>query len=167
MSVHQIVAVAVRLFALWLVMISFQVGAIAAVVNKNLDGGPVPALYFLPVISLFLAAFLWRFPMFVAHRLVPGTADTGTLRMAPRDATAAASAVIGLWALIGSIPHLATALGVVLATGAPVLREPSFYFGRPVDFLAVLAQCLLGLFLVTKPWFVARRIFAFVPAAAD
>ena len=40
MSVYQVVAVAVRLFALWLVMISLQVGAIAAVMNKNLDGGP-------------------------------------------------------------------------------------------------------------------------------
>jgi hypothetical protein len=161
MSIQQIVAIALRLSAIWLLMITVQLAAISSVVNKSFGNGSTALLYILPAVPLLLAVFLWRFPMFTARRLLPRGSESAIPRMAPRDAIIAASVIIGLWALIGAIPRLFGAIGLFIAAGPERLglAPLDFYFGKQVDLLATLVQCLLGVFLVAKPWYVAELAF--------
>jgi len=156
MTPQQIVGLVARLFALWLVIIAFQIFTIASVMNQSQP--EAASLYFTPVLPLLLALFLWRFPMFIAHKLVPRTHDTNTLRMPARELTAAASAIIGIWALISSLPHL-FAFGAFILYGGVHQTFATYFSGRSLEILAIAFRCVFGLFLVVKPWFVASKVF--------
>lgn len=164
MTPQQIIGMASRLFALWLVIMAFQIFGLASLIKSQAGVTATFAMYVMPVLPLLLAAFLWFFPMFIAHKLVPRTHDANALRMPAREATAAASAIIGIWTLINTLPHLVAA-GCIVSTGINSYVFASYFNqDRTVQLFTVLFQVALGLFLVLKPWFVAGKIF---PEAAS
>jgi len=156
MTPQQIVGLAVRLFALYLIVIALQFFTTVSIANEKQSG--VTLLYLAPVLPLLLALLLWRFPMFVAHKLVPRTHDTNTLRMPARELTAAASAIIGLLALLGSLPFL-FGFGVFILYNGGHEAFAVYFSGRDLEILTIVFQCVFGLFLVIKPWFVASKVF--------
>jgi hypothetical protein len=164
---QQFVGIAARLFAIWLVVLAFQAYGIASVMNRQFSENGASALYLLPALPILLAAFLWFFPMFVAHKVVPRTHDANVLRIPAREATAAASAIIGIWVLISALPHLFATLSVVFFGGGSHFLSLYFSQERTQQLLAVLLQSVLGVFLVAKPWFVASRVFPSRQAAAS
>ncbi|KUM03560.1 hypothetical protein AWB61_00035 [Chromobacterium sp. F49] len=149
---------AARLFALWLVVISFQSLGIASFLGGRPDSGAAaPLLYVMPLLPLLLAAFLWFFPMFIAHKLVPRTHDANALKIPGRELLAAGTAILGLWASLRALPQLFAVLGLLIAADRPAL---GFYFtpDRRLDLLSCLLEAAFGIFLVARPWWVARRI---------
>lgn len=117
-------------------------------------------LYAMPVFALVLAIALWTFPMSIAHKLVPRTNQSNVLRVPARQATAAAAAILGLWALIGALPHLiGTGGGLMLFGGGSYAITAYFSPDRLVQLIATVARCALGLFLLIKPWWLASKIF--------
>ncbi|OQA33805.1 MAG: hypothetical protein BWY57_00945 [Betaproteobacteria bacterium ADurb.Bin341] len=166
MTPQQIVGLAARLFALWLVVIALQIFGIATAMNQQFNQSGAFALYFMPALPLLLAVFLWSFPMFVAHKIVPRTHDSNTLRLPAREATAAASAIIGIWVLISMLPHLVASGGIAFFGGGTQVLATYFTPERTLQLLAVALQCAFGLFLVAKPWFIASKVFP-APAVGD
>ena len=166
MTPQQIVGMAIRLFSIWLVVIAFQTFGIATAMNAQFSQPGAFALYFMPALPLLVAVLLWLFPMFVAHKIVPRTHEANTLRLPAREATAAASAIIGIWVLITSFPHLVATGGIVMFGGGTQILSIYFTPERTLQFLTVLLQCAIGMLLITKPWFVAGKVFP-VPASAS
>ena len=154
MTPQQVVGMAVRLFAIWLVVIAFQLYGLArATVYMAPDKTSASMIYG--------GVVLWLFPMLVAHKIVPRTHHTNTLRMPAREATAAASAILGLWVLIGALPQVMGISGISIVGGGShaVIAYFSQEPGRLAQFTASGFQCVLGLLLLLKPWWVASKVF--------
>ena len=162
MTPQQVVGMAVRLFAIWLVVIAFQLYGLArATVYMAPYKTSASMIYGGVVLALILAVVLWLFPMLVAHKIVPRTHHTNTLRMPAREATAAASAILGLWVLIGALPQVMGISGISIVGGGShaVIAYFSQEPGRLAQFTASGFQCVLGLLLLLKPWWVASKVF--------
>lgn len=159
MTPQQIVGLAVRLFSIWLVVIAFQAFGIATAMNAQFHNAGSAAAYLMIAFPLLLALIMWWFPMAIAHKLVPKTHDTEVLKIPARDAAAVASAILGMWALVISLPHVIAAIGIFLQGRDSPLFHSYFDFDRKLAFAGVLLQALLGLFLVSRPWQVANKIF--------
>jgi hypothetical protein len=159
MTPQQIVGMAVRLFAIWLVMIAFQLYMITSALEPRLSDGGKPVVYLVAALPAVIAVLLWRFPMFVAHKMVPRTLDTNIRHIPAREATAAGTALIGIWAVIATVPHLFAAFGLRFFGADPSLASAYATPERMQQTLGLLSQCALGIFLIAKPWFVAGRVF--------
>jgi len=105
MSPHQTIAVAVRLFAVWLAAYALQTASAVFLDGRVATKGLVVA-GILGTLTLFLAVMLWFFPLTTAKKLLsePAAKD------APREAAdiwfAMGCALIGLWLLASAIPHM-------------------------------------------------------------
>jgi hypothetical protein len=108
MSPHQTIAVAVRLFAIWL-FVSLVTGLVTfagqfrwqAYSNKGLTMGLIA------VATVVVVLALWFFPQTVARRLLStsATASSGTAASVPADTwLAMGCAVLGLWILASCLP---------------------------------------------------------------
>lgn len=159
MTPQQIVGMAVRLFSIWLVIVAFQTVGIATAMNQQFQNPASLAMYAMPAIPLLFAIGLWMFPMSIAHKLVPKTHDTDVMKMPARDAVAAASAIIGIWVLVISVPQVIAAFGIFLQGVDNPMFSAYFSFDRKLSLFAVLAQALFGLYLVSRPWKLAYKIF--------
>lgn len=158
MTPQQIVAMAAKLFAIWLLVIALQLFAASLAIEAQVGDSRI-IVYLLPALPLLLAVLLWLFPMTVADRLIPRTHDSNIVRTPAREVTAIASAIIGLWVLIGSIPVFVTTLGLFLASDQSLPSAMYLTPDRKWNLLGVSLQCVLALYLVFKPWSVARRVF--------
>jgi hypothetical protein len=108
MSPHQALAIAVRLFALWLFV--FALVSVGSFVAADQKMGGATALLFTLVCFVFIAFvcfLIWSFPQVIAHKLLPkSVAD------APHDKTFDSwfnlgCSLIGVWVLSKAIPSLA------------------------------------------------------------
>jgi hypothetical protein len=151
MSAQQIVALASRLFAIWmLVYASRQLAVLSDVLfqgTKSLSA----ALYLIPLVTVILAGLIWLFPLAIARKLLPRTQHGNVIRMPPAAVAALAAATLGLWTLVQAIPDIVRVVH-------EMARGPRF---TGQDFLYVLLPFLqlgIGLFLLNKPWIVADRI---------
>jgi hypothetical protein len=107
MTAQQWVGLGVRLFAIWLLYLTFQsvVAIPMALAGSGMEQRAwlayvIGALYFLVAIAL------WVFPMTVAHRVVPRTRDNQSLKTSAFDAARVGVALLGLWLLIQAVPSL-------------------------------------------------------------
>ena len=167
MTPQQIVGIAVRLFSLWLILLTIQTIAIAHNLSSQIEGKAVLALYGVPVLVFLVAILLWNFPMMVAHKLVPRTHDTNTLKIPAREATAAASAIIGLWVLIAALPQAVSIFLLMFLNNSREVYGMFFTSERMHQLLTTLLQVIFGLFLIIKPWYVASKIFRSIDGDAS
>jgi len=110
MTPHQTIAVAVRLFAVWLV-----ITVIANLISYNAQfhwqDNPHKLLGTVLVVSLsgLIALALWFFPLTVARRLLPSASPQpagATLPVTPDVWLAMGCALLGLWVLTSALPAL-------------------------------------------------------------
>ena len=107
MTAQQWVGLGVRLFAIALFYLTFQ--SVVSIPMALAGSGVEQRVWFVYVIGalyFFVAIALWLFPMTVAHRIVPKTRDTPSLRTSAFDAARVGVALLGLWLLIQSVPSL-------------------------------------------------------------
>ena len=114
---YQVVAVAIRLFA-----ISLALGALTAlpiVTIEQVSQGSHPPGFayslFLIVLMMVLALLLWVFPYSVASKLMPKTTEPAAETTAADTWLAIGCAVIGLWVLSRALPGLIRDLYVLRA----------------------------------------------------
>jgi hypothetical protein len=105
---HQVVAVAVRLFAISLALAALNALPIVTIGQLSLGGHSPGFVYslFLIVLTMALALLLWVFPYSVAGKLVPKTAEPAAETTAADTWLAIGCAVIGLWILSRALPGL-------------------------------------------------------------
>jgi len=115
MSPHQIIAVAVRLFVVWLaVTFVFAIPVYYSQVKTEIGVEVSFPLYFLlGLFALALLFVLWRFPMTIAERLLAAPAREPEESASPDLWLSMGCALMGLWLLVGFIPQLVRDLMVV------------------------------------------------------
>lgn len=163
MTPQQVVGVAARLFAVWLAINAVQSVAIAQALAAQ---GNQRAMTWLPYVfaGLYLlgAAFLWFFPMAVAHRLVPRTRFEDRITLPAQQAATVGCVIVGLLVIVfRALPSLSAYVSVAafwIANGAPLSSLPA---ERHLDGLSGAIQLLVGVLLVAKAHAFAAK---FVPA---
>lgn len=111
MSPHQTIAVAVRLFALWLGVYTVRstsalfLGGGATIYSKPLDSKGLAISGIIGILTLLMAIVLWFFPLTVAKKLLSPSAAAAPAET--RDSwLAMGCALIGLWLLATSVPAI-------------------------------------------------------------
>ena len=66
---QQVIGVAVRLFAIWLVLLALQVSITGIELHLQASSGDTVVTYFFSGFYIIVAVLLWLFPMAVAHSL--------------------------------------------------------------------------------------------------
>ncbi|MTW13273.1 hypothetical protein GM658_21940 [Pseudoduganella eburnea] len=152
MTPQQFVGTAVRLFSIFLMLVAFT-SFLFVQTAGGANGQQAIYLYLIPLAYLAVSLLLWFFPMTVAHALVPRTSHTNTINLQSREMMIVGSVILGLWAVLASVPQLAS-LFVLVAGNEGALTYLDG--GRKVEFLALLLRSLLGFFLIVRPTLVAN-----------
>jgi hypothetical protein len=159
MTPQQIVGVAVRLFAIWLVVTAIQAAGSGLGTSAQPGTQTTIAPYVFSALFLVVAILLWLFPLVVAHRLVPRTKFDNLLHVPTQEALVVACVILGLWVLVvRAVPAIAYYVTVAIywsRNGQSVSSlDPSLHFG----FVLGLVQLVMALFLIFK----ARDMSAFI-----
>ena len=119
MTPQQLVGLAVRLLAIWLIFSALQMIGNGTAVNNQPGLEPTATFYVWAGIMFFLAVLLWFFPMVVAHRLIPRTRYENILQVPASQAAMLACVILGLWLFtVHVLPGLAYYLSLVIAMRA-------------------------------------------------
>jgi hypothetical protein len=105
MSPHQTIAVAVRLFAIWL-FLYFVRDTLSFFYDPQAHSRPGAVALAISVILLsgLVASALWFFPLTVARKLLAAPASESAPPANPDDWLAAGCALLGLWVLSLAVP---------------------------------------------------------------
>ena len=157
MTPQQIVGVAVRLFAIWLVITAIQAAGMGTSAPAYIQSTVAPYLF--SALFLIIAIVLWLFPLAIAHKLVPRTKFDNVLHVPTQEAVVVACVILGLWVLVvRAVPAIAYYATVAIywsRNGQSVSSlDPSLHFGLVLG----LVQLVVALFLVFK----ARDVSAFI-----
>lgn len=156
MTVQQLVGMASRLFAIYMLFVAFQMFGIVNTLGANNIDAP-PSLYLMILLPLAVGVFLWLCPMLVAHKLVPRSKFNDTMDLPARQLVAAGAAIIGIWALVNALPYIG-ALVAAIVVSDPYTLKTYFSPGRTMQYAGIALQCAAGLFLVFRAWVVADKI---------
>jgi hypothetical protein len=105
MSPHQTVAVALRLFAVWLGIYGFRTVVSFAYIRDSAAPGFGAAVAFLALTVLLVIA-LWFFPRCIAGKLLSSDSAKPEASATPDLWLAMGSALLGLWMLTSALPSL-------------------------------------------------------------
>jgi hypothetical protein len=127
MSPHQTIAVAVRLFAIWL-FLSLITGLVTFASQFRWQDYPNKGLTMglIALVTVVVVLALWFFPQTVARRLLGSSAGVspGTPASVPPDTwLSMGCAVLGLWALASSLP--AAVRDVVILKSSDAITDTS------------------------------------------
>lgn len=157
MTVQQLVGMASRLFAIYMLFVAFQMFGIVNTVGDHFDAPQ--SLYLMILLPLAVGVFLWSCPMLVAHKLVPRSQFSDTIDLPARQLVAAGAAIIGIWALVNALPYIG-ALFAAIVVSDPYTMKSYFSPGRIMQYTGIALQCAAGVFLVLRSWVVADKILA-------
>jgi len=107
MSPHQTIAVAVRLFAIWL-FLYFTRDTLSYYFDAEARGHPGALVFALSVLVLTgaVSTVLWFFPLTVARKLLAAPASDTAPPATPDEWLAAGCVLLGLWLLSLAVPIL-------------------------------------------------------------
>jgi hypothetical protein len=97
MTAQQIVGLAVRLFAIWLLLSAVQAIDFGVSLNRTAGAEPTWAPFAFASAFVVFAILLWLFPMTVAHRLIPRTKFENVLHIPGQEVVVVACIVFALW----------------------------------------------------------------------
>lgn len=109
MSPHQIIAVAVRLFAVWLAVTTvvsaptFYMQLLEVEVSST---SSFAAAVFMAVLVLGIVYILWRFPLTIAGKLLTPSAQEPVKSGSPDLWLAMGCSIVGLWLFTSYLPTL-------------------------------------------------------------
>lgn len=162
MKKEEIVALAMRIFALYLAIST--IGGLSAFMAASESGAPgempLAALIGVVIIPVALALVLWFLPLTIAHKILPRMAGgTEPSQAGPAEYQAVAFSVLGMWVLAEQLPSLFYWLGLVI-----------YMHGQEADLLTAreygrIASTAAALFIGFWLLFGARGIVGLLRAA--
>ena len=158
MTPLQFIALALRLFAIWLVHTACQIGLLVYTMRAEAPYGGETS-YALAALYLATAVLLWKFPLVVARRLLPEPGrDTCTV---PDSTGAVATAFVVAGLLIIALKAL-TPLANYLALLAMLILTGQFSglktAGSHLDGIVGTAMLAIGSVLILKCRSLAQRV---------
>jgi hypothetical protein len=146
MTSRQFVAIAIRLFAIWLALSSIQSVLTIFVLNGKFS---VAAYLAYALVYALFAAFLWSFPMKIAGHILSGSPDDSPSSVTPRGLVHAAIVAAGFMLVAETLPHF-------LNTLAFAIEIPLREFPDPTTLLRMaipLAEIIVALVMILRaPW---------------
>lgn len=110
MNAHQILAVTIRLFAIWLFLYAASNIAGSYIEGEHryhVQSSLQPLLWVLGAVTIFCGA-LWAFPLFVAKRILPSAATDPEMSPSIESWFSLGCGLIGVWLLVKAVPALAS-----------------------------------------------------------
>ena len=144
MSPHQIIAVAVRLLAIWLfALIAMNVPYYFLNTPLQGESDSIAAFIVGAVLIVFVALMLWKFPLTVARKLISTESQASDTERQPDMWLAMGCALMGLWMIVSVIPAFIQSLVVARSEfGGGYSDHLSIWLGL------YLPKTLIGLWLV-------------------
>ena len=106
MTALQMVAVLVRLFALWLAIRTvLEIPAIYSFLSSENDATFRLASLSVAIASLIFCVLLWKFPLWVSKRIVPGDKEAG-ISISQNEFLSVGITLLGIWTVIEALPPL-------------------------------------------------------------
>lgn len=159
MTPQQIVGLAARLFAIWLVIIALPAVTFSQILHSEGNQASAPVPYFIASLYLGTALVLWFFPMFVAHTLVPRTRFEETLRLPSQQVVVVACVVLGLFVVvIRALPAISVYFSVAAYWIARGERLSVLEARHHIDGLVGFTQLAAGMLLMTKAHILADKL---------
>ena len=106
MSPHQTIAVAVRLFAVWLMLETLRDAVAFLKPPGDLPLTAIAAAILFVSVGALIVALLWLFPQTIARKLLSSSAAEPVPTASPDTWMAMGCALIGLWILSYALPAL-------------------------------------------------------------
>ena len=151
MTPQQIIGLSVRLFSIWLFIFALQINGYLTALNNQPGAEPVAIQYWLVGFVVVIAILLWRFPMFVAHKLIPKTQHENTLSLPAQEAVHVACVIFALWLfLVKLLPAIAYYLPLLLVISRQhqsTLDYEQFHFLKIAPFVI---EFIVAVFLTFK-----------------
>jgi hypothetical protein len=149
MTPQQIVGLGVRLLAVWIAIRSIGIFFMNAAAFRAMDmTDKALNTSLLTGWWLAVAALLWLFPMWIAHRLIPRTRfESKLMNIQPREVARVGCCLIGLWLLSNYLGTLIWFLfkGALTPGTSSVIR--SFTPEERLQFAVLSVQVAFALFL--------------------
>lgn len=170
MTPKHFIAVGLRLFALWLVIGSFQVFAIASAIerfNQQLGNSPIWMVTLVIAVYLVLAFLLWIMSAPIATWLLAGVPRPQAPSLTLGDIIVAGCVLMGLWWLKEAIiPLTSLWLRAIALSGdqSPInLLGPTGKVSTALHLLEIIC----GLLLVFRPFDIAKWVVGKMPSFAS
>ena len=114
MTPHQSLAVAVRLFAIWLaIYVARDMLGLYVLGRKQGDPHSLAIAVAVSALAVLFLIVLWFFPRTITRGLLPVPSDAPPQRSSPEIWFAAGSSLIGLWVMTSAVPALIRNLTVM------------------------------------------------------
>ena len=151
MTPQQLVGLGLRLLAIWLAINSFRYFVLIPTGLESLRVGESAAQsYFIASGYGVGAILLWLFPMWTAHQLLPRTKYENTINLQPWEIARVGCALIGLWLFSQGILDAVWFLFRILLVRGSNSAIDSFGQDAKVDFVVLIANCILGAALIFR-----------------
>jgi hypothetical protein len=155
MSPHQVVGLAVRLFAIWLALQG--VPYLIEASNMPLEGGPAVS-YVLGATFIVVALALWLFPMTIAHQLLARVPPDDPLSANSRELVHLAVVVTGMLLLALKVPALLWYFARWFLIQVSDKYDTETPLAVNAQVLVTTVQVAVGIAFVAKPSQIARWI---------
>lgn len=147
MTTHHILALFIRIAALWLILVGVQAYGVATLVAKQLGISLWHGHLITPLLAI-AAAILWLFPRTIADRLLRTTAGVFRKEASARALAATGSIIVGCSVIILVLPHLM----VSYASGFMVHESGGSYFDiNKTRLLVEITYFAIGFIFIAKP----------------
>ena len=158
MTPHHFVAVAIRLFAIWLALHAVQNFVITTGFLAEAPPGAAAIRYTVTALYLGASIYLWLFPLSLAKSLMPSTGADTKLALSAREALTVGCVILGLSVVVlRGLPALIS-YAVVVATyvsqGVPVNAIET---DRHLDAIIGLIETWIGALLLFKARLVTAK----------
>jgi hypothetical protein len=148
MSREDIVAVAVRLFAVFLAVTAVRFAYYALTAPDLRTDGLAVALLFTAIFPLVAATFLWVFPLSLSHKLLPAMrTPTTPLTFESQPLMEVGCTILGLWLLAVAFSDALYWSTYLYASS----RQGAFHTPSPDDMgaiIATLGELVIGLWVL-------------------
>ena len=156
MTPQQIVALGIRLVSILVALLSVRylvsVPSMASVPGFN--PGVVRLSYLFGGGCMAVAAFMWFFPMVIAHKMLPRTKFENNLKLNLLDAARVGCSLIGLWFFAQALPNVLWFFFASLTNAGEQSFIASLDEGQRITLVMYLSQLAIAATLIFKSdWF--------------
>lgn len=155
MTSRQFVAVALRIFAIWMALSAAQSVLSILLLDEAFSAAPYLAY---AVVYAFVAVVLWTFPLTIAGRILRASPDDPPMGATPRGIVHAAIIAAGLILLAGSLPGALNTLAFVVETPFQDYAGPSDRALWLVRLAIPVLEIVLALAMILRADWLLRRI---------
>lgn len=149
---------ALRISALWLVLINFQLLTTLVATFRLLQSDVSALSVIVTCFPLILGLAFWMFPMTLAHKLLASRSGQDISSITLQDTSAALAVMIGIYAILSAIPTLAAGLMMHLLASEIGLFG-TYLKQSSTNFLTHLSRFGIGIGLILLARPLTQRIF--------